>query len=334
MSQPVPMVDVIRGGFVESRHAGHAVVCDASGGVVRSWGDPDLTIFPRSSCKMIQALPLIESGAAEAAGLTSRQLALSCASHNGAAIHTGPVTEWLSALGLTESDLRCGPQEPADIPARDGLIRAGESPCQIHNNCSGKHSGFLTLNRHLGGGPEYHEPDHPVQKAVLEAFEEATGETSPGYGIDGCSAPNFATSLTGLARAMARFAAAREGRGTRESAMTRLREAMVAHPELVAGEGRACTALMRAMQGVAVKTGAEAVFVAMLPEQGLGVAVKIVDGATRASETAIAAILTGLGVLDPEHPAAQALLATPILSRRGFSAGRIQPTEALTTGWS
>ena len=334
MTQPVPMVDVIRGDMVESRHAGHAVICDASGGIVRSWGDPDLAIYPRSSCKMIQALPLIESGAADAAGLGPRPLALSCASHNGAALHTRPVTEWLSALGLGEDDLRCGPQEPADIPARDALIRAGDSPCQVHNNCSGKHSGFLTLNRHLGAGSEYHEPDHPVQRAVLEAFEAVTDETSPGYGIDGCSAPNFACTVHGLARAMARFAAARSGQGTREDAMVRLREAMVAHPELVAGEGRACTSLMRAMNGVAVKTGAEAVFVAILPDQGLGVAVKIVDGTTRGAETAVAAILSGLGVLDPQHPAARALLETPIASRRGIPAGRIQPTEALLTGWS
>jgi len=335
MTQAVPMVDVIRGDFVESRHSGHAVICDAAGQVIRAWGDPDLTILPRSSCKMIQALPLVESGAADAAGLGARHLALSCASHNGAAIHTGPVGDWLGTLGLGDADLRCGPQEPADIPARDALIRAGESPCQIHNNCSGKHAGFLTLNRHLRGGAEYHDPDHPVQRAVLEAFEDVTGETSPGFGIDGCSAPNFACSLTGLARAMARFATARDGHGARAEAAARLVDAMVAHPELVAGEGRACTSLMRAMEGrVAVKTGAEAVFVAILPEQGLGVAVKITDGATRASEAVIAAILTGLGVLDRGHPTAQALLSQPVVNRRGYDAGRIQPTEAMLTGWS
>jgi L-asparaginase II len=329
------MVDVIRGGFVESRHSGHAVICDAGGNVIRAWGDPDLTILPRSSCKMIQALPLVESGAADAAGLGARHLALSCASHNGAAIHTGPVGEWLGTLGMSDDDLRCGPQEPADIPARDALIRAGDSPCQIHNNCSGKHAGFLTLNRHLRGGAEYHEPDHPVQRAVLEAFEDVTGETSPGYGIDGCSAPNFACSLTGLARAMARFATARDGQGVRAEAGARLVDAMVAHPELVAGEGRACTSLMRAMEGrVAVKTGAEAVFVAILPEQGLGVAVKITDGATRASEAVIAAILAGLGALDRDHPTARALLSQPVVNRRGSDAGRIQPTEAMLTGWS
>ncbi|MWB76795.1 asparaginase [Pseudooceanicola sp. 216_PA32_1] len=334
MSEAVPMVEVTRGGMVESIHRGHAVVWDASGGLVRAWGNPGLVMYPRSSCKMIQALPLVESGAADAAGLETRHLALACASHNGAAIHSDLAAQWLAGLGLGEPDLRCGPQEPADIPARDALIRAGETPCQLHNNCSGKHSGFLTLNRHLGGGSEYHETDHVVQKAVRAAFEEVTGVESPGYGIDGCSAPNFATTLEGLARAMAYCAAAREGQGTRETAAARLVQAMSAHPELVAGEGRACTALIRAMQGRGVvKTGAEGVFVAILPERGLGVALKIEDGTTRGAETAIATILAGLGVLDPSNPVAQSYLNTPITSRRGLAAGAIHPTAALTSGW-
>ena len=330
MSQPEYLVDVTRGGILESRHRGHAVICDASGGIVRSWGTPDLTILPRSSCKMMQALPLVESGAADAAGLGTRQLALSCASHNGAAIHSEGVSEWLGGLGLGEADLRCGPQEPADIPARDALIRADEAPCQLHNNCSGKHAGFLTLNRHLGGGTEYQEVDHPVQRAAKQAHEETTEETSPGYGIDGCSAPNFACSLHGLGRAMASFAAARTGGGARQDAMVRLREAMCLHPDLVAGEGRACTSLMRAMDGrVAVKTGAEAVFVAIIPELKMGVAVKIEDGTTRASECTIAAILAGLGVLDPDHPVAKQLLSQPAVNRRGLDVGRVEPAEAL-----
>jgi L-asparaginase II len=263
-------------------------------------------IYPRSSCKMIQALPLVESGAADAAGLTAAHLALACASHQGAAVHTGMVTRWLADLGLAEGDLRCGAHEPSDLTERDRLIRAGEKPCQIHNNCSGKHAGFLTLTRHLKAGPEYVDPAHPVQQAALSAFEEVTGETSPGHGIDGCSAPNFATTVTGLARAMARFAVASDGGDTRQRAMHRLTRAMAAHPELVAGEGRSCTELMRAMEGrVAIKTGAEGVFVAIIPERKLGLALKIADGATRASEAAVVALLARLGVLDPQHPAAR-----------------------------
>ncbi|MCR8724784.1 asparaginase [Frigidibacter sp. ROC022] len=324
MAQPVAMATLWRGKMPESQHLGHAVVVGADGGIVQAWGDPGAVIYPRSSCKMVQALPLVESGGADALG--TEHLALACASHQGAAIHTERVARWLADLGLGESDLRCGAHPPTDLPARDALIRSDAAPCQLHNNCSGKHSGFLTLNRHLGGGSEYIDIDHPVQKTVKAAFEEVTGETSPGYGIDGCSAPNHATSLAGLGRAMAAFAAAGEG-SVRGRAMLRLREAMLTHPDLVAGEGRACTELMRAMDGVVVKTGAEGVFVAILPEQRLGVALKIADGATRASECAMASILTSLGVLDPAHPAALRRMAAPQVNCRGIEAAVVRPAE-------
>lgn len=331
MTEPVPMAEIWRGDLLESLHLGHAVICDADGGILRAWGDPGAVIYPRSSCKMIQALPLVTSGAAAKYGLGSEQLALACASHNGAAIHTDRVSAWMDQLGLGDADFRCGPQEPADLPARDALIRAHQSPCQVHNNCSGKHAGFLTLAAHMGAGPEYVEIDHPVQQAALAAFEDVTGEDSPGYGIDGCSAPNFATTLHGLARAMARFASAHDRSDRTSAAAAQLTEAMIAHPDLVAGEGRACTALMRAMEGrAAVKTGAEAVFTAILPEKRLGIAVKITDGATRASECAITAILVGLGVIDPAGPAARTYMNAPLLNRRGVNCGSIRPAAALT----
>ena len=321
----IPMIELWRGGMLESVHMGHAVICDAKGQIIEAWGDPDAVIFPRSSCKMIQALPLIESGAANAAGLSEAQLALACASHNGAAIHTDPVAKWLDDLGLSEADLRCGPQMPDDFAARKGLICSDLPPCQIHNNCSGKHTGFLLLGKHLRAGAEYVEPAHPVQQAVKAAFEEVTGETSPGYGIDGCSAPNFATTVQGLARAMGLFAAANPEGSTRDRAAARLVRAMTAFPELVAGEGRACTALMRAMGGkVAVKTGAEAVFTAILPEMNLGIALKIMDGTTRASEAALTALLVRLGALDAKDPSVAKYLTGPILNRRGIAAAELR----------
>lgn len=319
------LAHVWRGAFLECTHRGHAVIVDASGQVVEVWGDADLTLLPRSSTKMIQALPLIDSGAADARGLTSEHLALACASHEGDRMHTDRVTRWLADLGLGDDALRCGPQPPRPKDIRHEMIRAGESPCQVHNNCSGKHAGFLTLGAHLGAGPEYIEPDHPVQRAVRTAFEEVTGEDSPGFGIDGCSAPNFATTLTGLARAMAFFATAGARGDARSSAARRLTQAMIAHPELVAGTGRACTELMEAMDGrAAIKTGAEGVFVAILPDLGLGIALKIEDGATRASEAAIAGLLAHLGVLDPAHPAARRRLGDPIRNWRGLETGEIR----------
>lgn len=325
MTNPAPFAEIWRGPFLESVHSGHAVICDSTGQIVDAWGNPEAVILPRSSSKMIQALPLITSGAADKAGLTTEQLALSCASHQGAAIHTDRVAVWLETLGLSDDDFRCGPQEPNDTPAREALIRAHEKPCQIHNNCSGKHSGFLTLNQHLGGNAEYVDPDHPIQRACLEAFETVTQETSPGFGIDGCSAPNYACTLHGMARAMAHFANAAEG-----SAEARLHQAMRLHPELVAGEGRACTELTRAMEGkVALKTGAEGFFIAILPEQKLGIALKAACGTTRAAECAIAALLVRLGVLDANHPATLKRLNAPIKNWRGIETGVLKPAAGL-----
>lgn len=319
------LVEIWRGPMLESIHRGHAVITDANGEIRASWGNPDLVFLPRSASKMLQALPLIESGAAAALGLTPEHLALACASHNGAAIHTGRVIKWLTALGLDDDALRCGVQEPRDREARDGLIRAHDGPCQYHNNCSGKHAGFLSVTQHLGAGREYLELDHPLQKAVRDVFEEMTGVPSPGYGIDGCSAPNFATTLVGMARAMARMAAGDTGSEVRNLASARLVAAMARHPDLVAGEGRACTELMRAMGGAAsIKTGAEAVFVAILPGPGLGIAVKIEDGGTRAAEAVIAALLVQAGVLDKAHPAAQKYLTGPIRNWRGIETGHMR----------
>lgn len=331
MTSPIPMAELWRGDILESVHMGHGVVCDATGSIVEAWGNPEHVTFPRSSCKMVQALPLLESGAAEKAGLTMEQLALACASHQGAAMHTSRVGAWLSDLGLSDDDLRCGAQPSSDKAEKKRLILAHESPCQMHNNCSGKHAGFLTLNKHIGGNAEYIDIGHPLQKTIKTTFEEVTGEDSPGYGIDGCSAPNHATTVHGLARAMAFFASAREGQGTRETAAAKLVDAMRTYPELVAGETRACTELMRAMDHkVAVKTGADGVFIAILPEQKLGVALKISDGATRGSECAIAAILVKLGVLDAHHPATLKRMNAPQVNWRGVKAAWMRPSSVLS----
>ena len=330
MVAAVPLVEIWRGDFLESLHCGHAVICGPDGEIVEAWGDPHAEVLPRSSSKMIQALPLVESGAADARGLSGAHLALACASHNGAPIHVERVNAWLKDIGCDDDDFRCGPQESRDDDLRIDMIRNGESACRVHNNCSGKHAGFLTLSQHLGGGAEYCQIDHPVQQACLSAFEEVTQETSPGFGIDGCSAPNHAATLHGIARAMAFFAAAEEGGDARQDAAARLRQAMVTYPELVAGEGRACTELMRACDGrVALKTGAEAFFIAIIPEKKLGVALKIMDGTTRGAEAAIAAILVKLGILDANHPAAQKFMTPVIRNWDGLATGAIRPAAAL-----
>lgn len=330
MSGSEILAEVWRGDLVECVHRGHVAICTADGEIVESWGDPDTVVYPRSSSKMIQALPLIESGAADRFGLGTDQLALSCASHIGAAYHTDRVRAWIADLGLTDAAFRCGPQMPSDVDASTALIKTDQSPCQYHNNCSGKHSGFLTLSKHLGAGPEYIDIDHPVQIAVRAAFEEVTGAESPTWAVDGCSAPNFATTVRSMAAGMARFAAAGTGTGTRDKAMVRLREAMMAHPELVAGNDRACTDLMRACKGqAAIKGGAEGYYAAILPGLKMGVALKVEDGAKRGSELAITAILARLGVLDQEHPAARKYLNAPIRNWRGIETGTIRRGRGL-----
>ena len=321
MSNSAPMVELWRGGLLESQHAGHAVIW-GPGGIEAAWGDPETVIFPRSSAKMIQALPLVETGAADAFRLGEAHLAFACASHQAERRHVQLAGNWLSTLGLAEPDLRCGAHEPHDRDERNRLIKAESSPCQLHNNCSGKHCGFLTVTRHINAGTEYTEIDHPLQRAIRAATEEVTGEAVAGWGIDGCSAPNFATSVAGLARAMQAFAAASDQGGLRQRAMYRLTRAMASYPELIAGEGTTDTELMRAMGGrVALKTGAEAVYVAILPDQGLGIALKIVDGGTRGAEAAIVALLVRAGALDPAHPAALKRLGGMQSNWRGLVTG-------------
>lgn len=327
------LAEIWRGPVLECIHRGAAAVCRPDGEVVAAWGDVTRAILPRSACKMIQALPLVESGAAAAAGLTDRHLALACASHNGAAIHTDLAASWLAGLGIGQEALRCGPQMPADTDARLGLECSARLPGQIHNNCSGKHAGMLTLSRHLAEGPEYIDPDHPVQRAVRAALAETAREEITGWAVDGCSAPNFAASLKGLATAMAGFALPKTFGPTRGAAAARLRDAMVTHPALVAGEGRSCTAIMRAAAGrAAVKTGAEGVFMAILPGAGLGIALKIDDGATRGAEAALVALLARYGALDRADPVYCHYADAPLLNRRGVDCGRIRAVKELSEG--
>lgn len=319
MTNPV-MVEVTRGPIVENRHRAAAAICNSSGEIVENWGDVNAAILPRSSIKMIQALPLIESGAAEAVKLKPEHLALSCASHQGAVVHTDLIAEWLTGMGLNADDLRCGPQPP-----RDAAVKAVDrTPTRLLNNCSGKHTGFLTLAKHLGTEPSgYLDPDAPVQKAVADAFAEVTETEQPlKFGIDGCSAPNFAAPMVHIARAMAKFAAPDAFGGVRGEAAVRLIDGMRTHPVLFSGEGRACLALTTATEGRAVvKIGADGVFTGICPEKGVGFCLKIDDGNVPACETLCAALLMRIGALDENHPTAQHYLGTKIKNWNGEVTG-------------
>jgi L-asparaginase II len=330
MPNPI-LIEVTRGALIESVHRGAVAVADAAGKLRLSLSDVESLIYPRSSLKPVQALPLIETGAAEAFGLGDEEIALACASHSGEPMHTERVGAWLKRIGCTESDLACGVHPVRFEPVAEAMIRAGQKPTRIHNNCSGKHTGFLTVAKHLGVPTKgYEKVEHPVQRAVAEALKDLSGMTGElQWGVDGCAAPNFALPLAKLARAMARFTDTKGLSEKRAAAAKRILHAMIAHPELVAGTGRACTTLIREGNGtVVVKTGAEGVYVAMLPEMGLGIALKIDDGAGRAAEGAIAQMLLNLGSLSPGGEASK--LAHPdVRNTRGDRVGERRPTQAL-----
>ena len=330
MANPI-LVEVTRGELVESVHRGAVAIADASGALRFSLGDVESPIYPRSSLKPIQALPLVESGAADAFGLGQEELALACASHSGEPMHTERVAAWLAKIGCRGSDLACGPHAVRYEPVAEAMIREGRKPTRLHNNCSGKHTGFLTVARHWNIATEgYERHDHPVQQAVAKALGELSGIAKPlPWGIDGCTAPNFALPLAAFARALAKLADPSSLSESRAKAMRRLVGAMTAHPELVAGTGRSDTILMRAAKGrAATKAGAEAYYAAIIPESGLGIALKIDDGAGRGAETAIASILESLGLLG-QDTVAHELAQAPILNTADGIVGERRPAAVL-----
>jgi L-asparaginase II len=328
------LVEVLRGGTVESVHRGAALVVDRGARVHARWGDTARSVFPRSAIKSLQAIPLIETGAAAAFGLGPEEIALACASHNGEPTHTGRIAAWLETIGLGIKALECGVHAPyAETVAAD-LVRRGVPPSVLHNNCSGKHAGFLTTAVHLGEPTAgYTRYDHPVQQRVLGTLEQMCGldlGAAP-WGIDGCSIPTVAVPLEGLAFAMARIADPADLPERRRDAVLRIRAAWAAHPYLVGGADRFDSEMIRAGHGRFVtKVGAEGVFCAALPDDGLGVALKIDDGAERAANTAMAAILRQIGALDEAEAEAVGRWERPaIRSRRGDAVGAVQPAPVL-----
>jgi L-asparaginase II len=325
-------VEVRRGDRVESRHRVLLAVVDTAGGLRLAVGDPGTAVFPRSAVKPIQAIPLVESGAADALRLDARELALACASHGGEPGHVGTVGAWFARLGLGVDHLACGAHLPSHTATAAALQRAGEAPSRAHNNCSGKHAGMLTTAVHLGEPPEgYETPEHPVQRRIRAVLEAMAGETLPEPpGIDGCGIPAWTMSLEGLALTAARFADPTELAPERRAAIHRLAAAMRAEPWFVAGTGRLGTALMQAAPTVLAKTGAEGVFWAALPESGLGLALKVEDGAARAAEPALVATLHALGALDDRATAALAGFARPTVHNH---AGAVVGDIRVVDGW-
>ena len=333
------LIEVLRGSAVESRHAGSLAIVDASGALHTALGDVDRPVFPRSAVKLLQALPLVASGAADAFQLSDEELSLACASHNGEPEHVTTAAGVLAKLGLDETALECGTQWPGREPVLRGMLARGEQATALHNNCSGKHSGFVCvaclMARNAGTEPAafargYVAADHPVMREVSAALSATTGmdvEHAP-CGIDGCSIPTFALPLRSLALA---FARAGTGQGLSDAharAARRLRQAVARAPFMVGGTDRFDTNVMQAFgEQLFCKIGAEGVYCAALPGLGLGVALKVDDGATRAAEAAMAAVAQAL--LAQESEVLRGYSHLVLRNWRGTEVGALRPAHAL-----
>jgi L-asparaginase II len=332
MSNPV-LVEVFRGARVESRHRGALAIVDADGATVHAVGDVATPVFPRSAIKALQALALVECGAADRFGLADEELALACASHSGEEGHVAGVVRMLGKAGLDASALACGAHWPSNQAAAFALAKSG-LPSALHNNCSGKHAGFLCLACAMGVDHDgYWRPDHAVQNTVRGVLEDLTGAPlgAEQRAVDGCSVPTWAIPLRALAHAFAKFGTGHGLARGRADAAARLRAACADKPWHVAGTRRFCTDFMKLLGKRAfVKTGAEGMFCGTLPEQGLGIAVKCDDGGGRAAEALMASIVARFLPLDETERAALARFTQPTLRNwNGIEVGALRVTKAL-----
>ncbi|HEX9881727.1 MAG TPA: asparaginase [Hyphomicrobium sp.] len=327
MTNPI-LIEATRGALVESRHRGAIAIAASSGALALQLGDVSCPVFPRSAVKALQALPLLETGAADRFGFTPAELALACGSHAGTEKHAGLAAAMLVRAGLSPDDLHCGAHAPLGAAAAAALIAEGCAPTQLHNNCSGKHAGMLATAVHMHeptGG--YWDAGHPVQQRIRIALEEISGVPlgADVLGIDGCSVPNWAMPLSVLARTFARLVTGEGLTTERRQALERILAACWENPELVAGRGRADTVVMRALpRQVFMKTGAEGVYCGAFPEMGLGFAIKIDDGAKRAAAG------TAMALVERLYPAARGLMPHgPIKTWWGVEVGAIRSSDTL-----
>jgi L-asparaginase II len=329
------VVEVTRGALVESHHRVHVVVAHAERGVIASCGNPAHVSFVRSAIKMFQALPLVEDAVDAALGVSDEELALCTASHNAEPFHVAAAHRLLARAGADENALACGAHPPMSAAAAATLHASGIEPGRIHNNCSGKHAGMIAL-AHVHGWPidGYHQIDHPVQQRVTKTLSTWTG-ISPaqiGTAIDGCGLPTFALPLDAVAHACARFATAAVSPGT---AATRLVGVMTKYPEYVAGTGRLCTLLMRrtAASSLFAKVGAEGFYCAGVPSMKVGLALKVEDGAKRASEPALLSALRTIDALtDADLEALRDFSRPAVLNTRGEIVGEVRARLPLKVG--
>ena len=328
------LAETVRGNWVENRHRGAFVVMDASGTIIASAGDIERAIFPRSAIKSMQALPIFARHADEKFGHTTEELALACASHHGEDVHVGTAAGLLSRMGLSEANLECGAHQPTNATARDALRAAGAQPSPLHNNCSGKHSGMLSVALAMGiPTAGYVDREHAVQKQVRAAVETVIGEslTEDKCGTDGCSIPTYAAPLRAFAFGFARMATGRGLSPELGTAARRLFDAATSHPRLVAGTGHPDTLIMAAFKGrLMQKVGAEAVQCGAIRDKGWGYALKCDDGNIAASQAMLAGLLLQFADPDDEQRALlEGYSRQPIKSVRGADVGQLRAAGAL-----
>jgi L-asparaginase II len=335
----VAIAETTRGGITESVHYGVVVAVDAAGDVVAAAGDPEQVVFFRSSAKPFQAIPVIESGAADAFGLTPAELALCCASHHGSPEHQRQVAAMLAKIGLSETDLQCGCPLTGDVEETSRILLGLVERTPLQCDCSGKHSGMLATIVHEGLSREdYLEPTHPLQQRILGIMAEVmrVPRENIAIGTDGCSLPTFGAPILAFATAFAALAAPERvppGAGREHAAaLDRLRAAMIAHPENVSAHGSFVTDLMAMSDGrIAAKTGAEGLLCLAVPERELGIAIRVADGTFRAHPAITVAALEQLDVLDA--PTREAILerhSPELRNHNGRLVGEIRPAFHLT----
>ncbi|MDN7242921.1 asparaginase [Planococcus sp. N028] len=299
------VVEVSRGALVESLHRGHVAVVNAKNELLYSVGNPHEVIYARSSMKPLQAIPIVETGAADHYGFDNADLSLACASHNGEDQHTTRVQAILDRTGLSVADLQCGTHNPKLEAAYEALIKSGEPLTAIYNNCSGKHSGMLATARHMKESTaDYYKLDHPVQQRILEVISDLTEVPVDdiAIGVDGCGVPVHAVPLENLALSFAKMADPSGLPEKRRDAVRKITTAMAAEPEMVGGTERFCTDFMHAMNGrMFAKAGAEGVYCIGDSETGIGIALKIEDGNARATSAVALEVLSQLGLLTDEQ---------------------------------
>lgn len=332
MTNPI-LVDVSRGPIAESYHRGAISVIDGDGRTVLDIGDTARPVYPRSAIKALQALPLVESGAADAYGFGDAELALACASHSGEDAHIALARSMLGRAGLQEDALECGGHwsSQRDVLIHQARSMPGTRPGAIYNNCSGKHAGFLCTAIHQGEGPaNYIQPDHPIMQQIRDTLQALMGvsHSQAPCGKDGCSIPTYAVPLSAMAHGFARMATGIGLAPQRQQAARRLLQACMAQPFYVAGTGRFCTEFMTRGQGrLFIKTGAEGVYCGAIPELGLGIAIKCDDGNQRGSETMMAAIMATLLPTDDPLKAAIADLARRDIKNLNYDVtGHVTPS--------